>query len=588
MPILSAQYALDLISPHWSIWRHIVGGRLLFHNDSPALITEVKLRDAFLGPLIYAKIEHSSHDDTMLYHHTVFSNGNLASICLRESQVLVIREEYQLFVRRARLLQIKRARAKKLRAMKRQAQQRAQQEEQRLYRARKPLRDLASEIAFVEEMLMDRETRTQRSLPRKMMLSDAHLVLKWAGISRSDAGKLDRSHLVEILGEYHAARLFSARAAEIVAMDYYRDLYDSVSDVSITQLDGSGNWTDFDILVSGDAIDVKNARRSFSAPSFYVEHCVPYFKTVRNTTRGVRICGVLSNYVNNFEEIIDDSGARDRDKYQILGETSHEIIQGIRIWIQRRFGHLFDLSGVWRDRYQPGWIFEFPDAHYPRRAFARLKVRDIMFRAKTISQASSVLPGWMLAVCPDVQGHSSFFSDEMTTTILKDLADAEKSIRIGRPFLFLYIMAFVLEGLQSSGESQRRLQRLRDLLMVSSSPLGLEDPQGYVLSLLSSLDSVIDAVEVQGKRFSSFRIASPDILRGRIGAEQEMTLFAYCGGFVGSSSVKCGFSPLVFGINESCSSCGHLICEKCQTCSRDCLENARRKQGIIEDDQVPF
>ena len=65
-------------------------------------------------------------------------------------------------------------------------------------------------------------------------------------------------------------RMLSARLAELAAISFFSELGDETSDVSITQLDGPGDWLTHDLVTNGRPIDVKNARAFSSNPSRYV------------------------------------------------------------------------------------------------------------------------------------------------------------------------------------------------------------------------------------------------------------------------------------------------------------------------------
>src|SRR5713226_3563520 len=81
--------------------------------------------------------------------------------------------------------------------------------------------------------------------------------------------------------DYWIGAMESARCAELVALDIYRQIYGEVEDLSILQklAPSDTRWKAADIDTAGRWIDVKNARRSFSSPTSYSEHCVKRFKS---------------------------------------------------------------------------------------------------------------------------------------------------------------------------------------------------------------------------------------------------------------------------------------------------------------------
>ncbi len=110
--------------------------------------------------------------------------------------------------------------------------------------------------------------------------NDISLCLHWANASIPfDSIQDGLIHLNQQITQYDTVRLLSARAAELATQEYFIGLGQSVTDIAITQLSkGDTSWKDFDLLVNNLPVDVKNARRSYSSPESYVEHCIPSFK----------------------------------------------------------------------------------------------------------------------------------------------------------------------------------------------------------------------------------------------------------------------------------------------------------------------
>ena len=101
-------------------------------------------------------------------------------------------------------------------------------------------------------------------------------------------------------------------------------------------------------------------------------------------------------------------------------------------------------------------------------------------------------------------------------------------------------------------------------------PLWVYDPKETVSSLIDIQGKLWDIRKDSGWTFRQFRLAGPHILHGRAApSERWKTLVAYCG--------ECHAEPLIWGENESCQSCGRLICHECGHCARTCSEYARRQ-----------
>lgn len=441
---------------------------------------------------------------------------------------------------------------------------------------------LAAEIKVATLHLAAEIQKTQtKSLVRLARLPssrDVKLCLVWAGVYSDNQAHPNGSVLSTQLGHYEANRLLSARVAELAAADYYVALGHQVIDISITQIDGSDDrWKDFDLLVDDRPVDVKNARRSFSSPESYVEHCVPRFKQSRDSGAEVSIVGVLSDY-HTAEKIMGSETS-----CQVLGEVRVSDIRQLYVWMRKRFGHLLNLDGLWKAGYQPGWIFEYPKEHYSGRTAANEMARGIISRFISADISADNIPGWLFSLCQDRELVGSLKFSVEKRRILCDLHSLNEHIGFTRPALFVYVMGFILESIANGLHAEQVEGPLRDLIFVGGLPLGLEDTQGYIAELVDALLRVQNESIRQGIKFVSFKLTHPSILRGQRRDGTWITLLAYCGGWREVPvKVRCGASPLVFGQNEVCPSCGHLVCEECGYCSQNCDLVVKRQEAVAK------
>lgn len=409
---------------------------------------------------------------------------------------------------------------------------------------------------------------------------DIHLCLTWAGLAATATHHSEPQLLIEALGDYEAKRLLSARIAEHAAAEFYEALGHEVIDVSIGQIGNSDDqWKDFDLLVNGRPVDVKNSRRSFSSPDSYVEHCVPTFKLSRACSTEVAVIGVLSEY-SPFESLAESTSS-----CRILGEVTESEIDRLNVWTRRRFDHILNIDGIWKPKYQPGWIFEYPSEHYPSRKTAIDNIPGLIEKLKASGITNDRIPGWLLPLCPDRELASPLAESSQKRKILTDLYSLDDEIGFSRPGLFIYVMGLFLEAMANGEQAGQLDAPLRALLFLHgyplTRPLGLEDSQCYVANLIDMLVQVQKEVLRQNIKLTAFRLAHPSILLGQRDSGSWITLLAYCGGWREVPvRARCGATPLFFGQHESCPNCGHLVCAACGHCSHDCNLVARRQYDV--------
>jgi hypothetical protein len=442
---------------------------------------------------------------------------------------------------------------------------------------------------LVKMLLEMQQTKadSNRLVKASSSADDIHLCLTWAGLGATAMQHSDPQHLIKAVEDYEAKRLLSARIAEHAAAEFYAALGHEVIDVSIGQIGNSDDqWKDYDLLVNGRPIDVKNSRRSFSSRESYVEYCVPAFKLSRASGAEVAVTGVLSEYCT-FENLVESTSS-----CRILGEVTESEIDRLNVWTRRRFDHILNIDGIWKPKYQPGWIFEYPPEHYPGRKTAIDCIPSLIEKLKACGVENYRIPSWLLPLCPDRELASPLAGSDQKGKILSDLHSLDDEIGFSRPGLFIYVMGLFLEAI-ANGEQAGQLEGpLKALLFLHGSPLsrplGLEDSQSYVANLIDMLVQVEKEVCRQNLKLIGFRLTHPLILLGQRDAGSWMTLIAYCGGWRQVPvPARCGASPLFFGQHEVCPSCGRLVCDDCGFCSRGCDWVARRQHDVAARQRNP-
>ena len=150
---------------------------------------------------------------------------------------------------------------------------------------------------------------------------------------------------------FELCRLLSARLAEKVVTEFYRDLGSEVKDAENAIEANEGVWKLGDIIVDGQLVDVKNARRSFSVPNRYSEQFV---KSWKRNNDAMTIVGTLSPYVTK-DGFLNSAASEETppDDYEmigdvsVLGEVSVSKLRNLSLWCGPFSGALtVDLSGA--------------------------------------------------------------------------------------------------------------------------------------------------------------------------------------------------------------------------------------------------
>ena len=442
---------------------------------------------------------------------------------------------------------------------------------------------------LIEDRLMDAKRAllttaapTQLPLPG-LRETDLRLILAWSGVSASRETTTTKC-VRNALSTTDLARLWSARTAELVVQEYFRQREKRFTDISLTQLQpGDCDWKTHDICTGPLLVDVKNARQSFSDPARYSEYLVPRFKEERTFRQHVTVAAVLSPYKTaaRIEETFGELST-------LVGFVTKEELVSLTQWLQSRFAETLTVSNLSSGGRLPGWCFDYDQHHYSGRGIA-----------KRLASEAAVL----LTESPDLQNDISFpkpllhlIDDQHLATALlradgrggdrssdeeetgSEIRALSRSIGLSRRTLFAFVIAYTLQRLRESRGTWSPelfydwifLDRDEESL---TRPLGLDDPLRFISSIVFAMSRLWDIGPKSLAHFSSFRLASPWILRGTAPDGVEQTIMAYCGGWRELSietAVKCGLSPLVLGLDEPCTSCGRLVCRQCRFCSKEC------------------
>jgi hypothetical protein len=387
---------------------------------------------------------------------------------------------------------------------------------------------------------------------------------------REDDKWLARQWASSIKGEKYAiSAMDSARCAELVALDIYRELYGQVEDLSILQKRAPADirWKTADIDAAGRLVDIKNARRSFSSPNSYSEHCVKQFKQGSRNSQ-VIVSGFLSPHrretrLGRFEAIV------------WLGETSLGTIESLRLQFETDYLEL-DLSGKGANRIPP-WLFDYPEKCYAERDRALAQGR-----APSFVLPRTDCPLGFLVLADRVEQSSS------GDTLLEEALALARRIRANgtatRPVLFLHVLdrfcCTAREGVSFPSSALRQIlfsakAPVPPNCSLAAAPLAVFDPLETVRELLEVLERVADRCAKRAIAYTSFKLVGTGILRGRRKGGKWQTIFGYCGGsrrLQNGQIVKCGQCPLYLGQNEPCETCGNLVCHAkgCGYCSKKC------------------
>ena len=428
---------------------------------------------------------------------------------------------------------------------------------------------------------------------------DLRLVLRWSSIDelKTLSYELQLPDRESLLKNPKSAaelnRLLSARAAEKVALSFYRGYKYKATDVSITQIlpGEEGDHENYDIEVGEYCIDVKNARRLSNKSDTYVEHYIPQFKRTRKD-QSVQIAGVLSPRISTKAFL--RLSPCPRTPAVFLGVASHDKITNL----EKGFHHpgLFEIdfskSSSGTEMFFPAWVFDYPGIVYRQRdSLLAIIAQPTSYEHQLcIEEGVKALPIWLAAGLDLDSEASDLHLPQWQHDFVGKILQWRNLYGLLLPFLFLTVLSHFCEMVsQPTAEVKDYHPRyFKELLYVQSKnnaydkhPLFIFDPLKTVETLISALCIMWDRNPDAIRGFHSFKLQSQGILLGRSNAQETWkTLLAYCGGKVNGK--PCGKTPLVLGECDPCPVCGRLICRECGYCSPSC--DARNKQEVKEAD----
>ena len=187
-------------------------------------------------------------------------------------------------------------------------------------------------------------------------------------------------------------------------------------------------------------------------------------------------------------------------------------------WARARFGAKLDLKGIWDVGFLPGWLFEYPKEHYPRRHEAIHNLDALAWDLVEAGAMGNNLPGWLLVLCPDESLIRSLPLDERKRRIVVDLRSMASDIGISRRTLYVYAMGLTLDALAQEQSADDDLVMLSEMLHVPSggegpsSMLGLHDPMGYVSSMIDTLRAIAEKLLAMKLHLVGFKLINPAVL----------------------------------------------------------------------------
>jgi hypothetical protein len=426
--------------------------------------------------------------------------------------------------------------------------------------------------------VLQREAAAIEAIRRAWLaMHDARRYVVRRGARLDEADRLLAGHWSKCHGEdrYWIEAMNSARCAELVALNIYREIYGEAEDLSILEETAPSDerWKTADIVAGGRWIDIKNACRSYSSRNSYSEHLVKRLKS-NERNQPVLVSGFLSHYEN--------AGLGTGRDVVWLGETTRDTIEGLKRQFETDYMRL-ELCIAGENRIPP-WLFDYPPECYAERDAALACMRSHSF---VLPRAHCPLS--LLVVTGRVEPSSS------ENPLSQEIVAFSRRIAAGgtltRPMLFLHILdrfcRTAHDGKPFPANSFRQLlfsgvsPALADC-PVTRTPLAVYDPLETVNELIDVLEKIAESCVQRAVAFTNFRLAGPGVFQGRRNAGKWQTIFAYCGGWRTRSNggrVKCGRSPLFIGQNASCDECGKLICDcdECRYCSKNCSQCALRQ-----------
>ena len=427
---------------------------------------------------------------------------------------------------------------------------------------------------------------------------------------QSEASEQESSELKEKLWEYKVhdilcysvndrdflrkyRKYYVARAAEKAAINYYCGIGYEVEDISIlpvklqseaatvegTQSDDRWRYADIVLRKPHETIYVDVKSSTIEDRMYYRSTFVKSFKIVGD--REVIYTGVIYNF-DVFRRVHSDI-----NKHTIvtIGEAQTSIISSLKEFCEHN-GVTFALpKGREEGNQLPIYLFDYGQDFY------RDKVSLI---SEIATLQDSEIPDW-----EDAKLISKYYKTNLIAVFLMgkrrppddwimNMSEWQKrfveiinsipeNIRlVSLPFLFFAILIHFIECINNEDIAKdyhpKRLSH--SFLRVGKYTIGILDPFSVIESFINMILVPLWEKRSQIQRFKQFRLIGPQLLQAAHSSSREtsqwITLVAWC--------ENCGYFPLVFGVNPTCTACGRLICanrlrqreETCYTCSKNC------------------
>lgn len=394
-------------------------------------------------------------------------------------------------------------------------------------------------IDLVRNILNDQFSEKVNIFPPQPTLEDMKLIEHWRKNKNLKDEKEDQ-------------RLLSARLAEKAVAIFFQNQKFLVDDISITQNNNpqGGDWERYDLKIKDELFDIKNARRYEKNYERYINLCVPNFKISRKLD--VQIAGVLSYWDSMLEMQIGS-----KNPVLFLGTTNKEKHNKLQVEFSDKLLTVnFQESFYDSKKYLPLWMFDYPEYMYKNRNYYLNKLKKIPFPELEICKNENINPIPVYIAARIKHNYNlSVPLKEFELTLRSKISN----MGLFLPVVFLSILHHFLSVLSSNSNQNYDPDDYFQVIYPDkydfTKPLFIYDQLKTISELIKCL-SVLWKERTDGlKDFKYFELRGFHILRGSINKDKWITLLAYCG--------ECGHSPLIFGKNESCSKCGHLICNNC-------------------------
>ncbi|NET27492.1 hypothetical protein [Okeania sp. SIO1I7] len=406
------------------------------------------------------------------------------------------------------------------------------------------------------------------------------------------------------IDKFKYAQMVSARGAEKLVIKFSCAFGYQVEDISIHQItEQSSDWKLGDIrLDQKTLLDVKNSRFTVNSKDSkaYSEFCVPKFKHKRThqdeEKKEVYIVGVLSPYLQ--KQFIDgEEKLKGVENPKILGIFYQKLLEELKNIIGKKNLLEIDLSRLGNSNsYLPHWLFDYGDIFYEKQIEIVNNFKD--FKTKL---SDGKIPSWekisIVGIKPlplfilarenlptEWESHLPKWKLEFINSLINIPLSPKKKI-ISLSHLYISILKHFLQMLEENN-SEYNPQGYFDILYENSQrnrPLKIYDPLQTIEKFCETLQTLWKHREkTRLTEFKIFKFRHEGILQGKKASNESWkTIIAYCGGNIKGKG-KCGYSPLIFGSQQNCPTCGHLICRQpdCQYCKQSCPSYQERKAQI--------